>query len=326
MTGHPCAPGDGATHVPADPVELTGDLGGDSPLRVILLGTAAGPFPAPGRQGCATAVVVGDRVYLVDAGYGTLRRYVQAGLRLRDLAAVFLTHLHSDHVADLVTLFLLGWGPANAGVDQPVPVFGPGPDPTDAPAPGTTGLVEHGLAAFGQDIAVRMRTSPRTHPAALVMPRDLDPPVAPGTVVHEDDRVRVTAAAVPHPPLHLGLGFRIETEHGVVAVSGDTARSDRVAELAADADVLVHEVMDPGYYRDLGYPPELLDFLAASHTCAEDVGRVATQAGARCVALSHIGPPDPRAVTDASWERRVGAHFRGRIVAGHDLTQLVPRR
>ena len=66
--------------------------------------------------------------------------------------------------------------------------------------------------------------------------------------------------------LHLALGFRVETEHGVVALSGDTARSDVVATLAADADLLVHEVMDPAHYRDIGYSAELLDFLASAHT------------------------------------------------------------
>ncbi|GAA4834106.1 MBL fold metallo-hydrolase [Saccharopolyspora rosea] len=299
-------------------------MNASDPLRVVLLGTAAGPHPAPGRHGVATAVVVGERVYLVDAGHAALRRYAQAGLALRDLRAVFVTHLHSDHVADLLNLFLLGWGPANRGVDQPVRVLGPGPDPRDQ-APGTAGLVHHGLRAFGQDIGVRLRTSPRTHPARLADAVDVTAGTEPA-VVFENDRVRVLAAAVPHPPLHLALGFRIETEHGVVALSGDTARSDVVATLAADADVLVHEVMDPAHYRALGYSAELLDFLASSHTSPGEVGQVAAASGASCVALSHIGPPDPRAVRDDDWERRVRARFGGRIVVGHDLTRIVPGR
>lgn len=211
-------------------------------------------------------MVVGGRVYLVDAGYGTLGKYVAAGLSLRDLAAVFVTHLHSDHVAELFTLFLLGWGPANQGVIEPVPVYGPGPDPTDPgpPAAGTAGLIAGNLAAFGQDVAVRQRTSDRPRLVGLI--RATDVLAAGETVVHEDDRVRVTARAVPHPPLHLALGYRFETEHGVVAFSGDTARSDAVGELAAGADLLVHEAMEPDFYRSIGYSPKLLDFLAASHT------------------------------------------------------------
>lgn len=311
--------------VPADAVQLTGDCGAGR-LRVVLLGTAAGPYPAPGRQGSASAVVVGDRTYLVDAGYGALRKYVQAGLSMQDLRAVFLTHLHSDHVADLFTLFLLGWGPANQGVDQPVRVLGPGPDRTDPahPAAGTEELVGHCLAAFGQDIAVRMRTSGRSSLDTLVLPHDLSMPDDAGTLVYEDDRVRVTARAVPHPPLHLSLGYRFETEEGIVVFSGDTAYSDDVGELAVGADILVHETMEPDFYRGLGYSTRLLDFLTASHTSPQDVGRLASHAGAHCVALSHIGPPDLRGISDDEWSRRVGTRFRGRIAVGHDLMQLLP--
>jgi ribonuclease BN (tRNA processing enzyme) len=309
--------------IPPDAVRLCGDLG-PAELRVILLGTAAGPYPAPGRQGCSSAVVVGDRVYLVDAGYGALRKYVQAGLLLRDLRAVFLTHLHSDHIADLFTLFLLGWGPANSGVDQQVRVFGPGADRADPshPAAGTEDLVRHCLAGFGQDLAVRTRTSERNPLRELIAPTDLSIVDGANVLVYEDDRVRVTTRAVPHPPLSLSLGFRFETEEGVVAFSGDTAYSDSVGELAAGADILVHETMEPDFYRGLGYSARLLDFLTASHTSPTDVGRLAAQAGARCVALSHIGPPDPRAVTDDDWARRVASRYNGRIVVGHDLTQL----
>lgn len=308
--------------VPPDVVELQGDLM-DSGIRVILLGTAAGPYPAAGRQGCSSAVVIGDRVYLVDAGYGALRKYVQAGLRLRDLRAIFLTHLHSDHIADLFTLFLLGWGPANHGVDQTVRVFGPGPDPAHSAA-GTEELIGHCLSGFGQDITVRMRTSERSPLDTLVLARDLSTPPDASMPVYEDDRVRVTTRAVPHPPLHLSLGFRFETDEGVIAFSGDTAYSDSVGELAAGADILVHETMEPDFYRGLGYSAQLLDFLTASHTSPQDVGRLASQAGAHCVALSHIGPPDPRAVSDDEWVRRVGTKFRGRTVVGHDLTQVIP--
>src|SRR5699024_1979890 len=88
--------------------------------RVILLGTCAGPYPTPGRQGCSTLLVVGDRSYLVDTGYGTVRKLVQSGVDLRTLHGIFVTHLHSDHVADLFNVFLLGWGTGGHGIFDPV--------------------------------------------------------------------------------------------------------------------------------------------------------------------------------------------------------------
>ena len=126
-----CAPSAAAAggapgrQVPPDATTLSGDLR-RARTRVILLGTAAGPYPEPGRQGCSSLVAVGDRSYLIDAGYGTLRKLVQSGVDVESLAAVFVTHMHSDHISDLFTLFLLGWGTGDHGILSPVQVFGPG--------------------------------------------------------------------------------------------------------------------------------------------------------------------------------------------------------
>jgi ribonuclease BN (tRNA processing enzyme) len=141
-------------------------------------------------------------------------------------------------------------------------------------------------------------------------------------VVFEDDRVRVSATLVLHPPVFPSYGYRFETEDGVFAFSGDTAVSDNVVRVAEGADLFVHEVMHIPYYAGSGYPQALLDFFASSHTSPENVGRVARAAGVRQVALTHIGPGDPREVRDETWRRAVRSTYRGDVVVGHDLQQL----
>ena len=107
------------------------------PPRVVLLGTAGGSpyWPNSERAGNAAAVVVGDRYYLVDAGREVVRQLMAAGLGdhesdtggpLDALRAVFLTHLHSDHVVDLTNVLGVGLHNGLARADRPVPVFGPG--------------------------------------------------------------------------------------------------------------------------------------------------------------------------------------------------------
>src|SRR6516162_2929503 len=71
--------------------------------RVVMLGTGT-PAADPERSGPAVAIVVGDAVYLVDAGPGIVRRAAQAArddsiraLEAPRLRRVFITHLHSDH-------------------------------------------------------------------------------------------------------------------------------------------------------------------------------------------------------------------------------------
>ena len=90
--------------------------GNISPMasELLLLGTAGAPLPVAGRAGICSAVLVDGRVFLVDCGRGAPSGYVDAGLDFRALEAVFVTHLHVDHVGDLPGMILYPWG---AGAD-----------------------------------------------------------------------------------------------------------------------------------------------------------------------------------------------------------------
>src|SRR3954453_20358462 len=77
--------------------------------RLILLGTAGGPTPKKTRSGPSQVIVVGDRGYVIDCGYGVGRQMALAGV-LNTLRHVFSTHHHSDHDADYGNLLLLAWG------------------------------------------------------------------------------------------------------------------------------------------------------------------------------------------------------------------------
>src|ERR1700682_3703084 len=89
--------------------------------RAILLGTGT-PNPEPEHMGPAVAIVSADRVYIVDAGPGVVRRAVQAGIKMPQLTRAFLTHLHSDHTAGLPDLILT---PAVTGRLEPFEIYGP---------------------------------------------------------------------------------------------------------------------------------------------------------------------------------------------------------
>src|SRR5215468_2807774 len=91
--------------------------------RLILLGTAGGPAPKVDRAAPAQAIVIGDRVYLVDCGDGVARQLALAHLPIRHVRAIFITHQHSDHNAGYGPLWLLGW---TAGL-QAIDAYGPPP-------------------------------------------------------------------------------------------------------------------------------------------------------------------------------------------------------
>ena len=69
-------------------------------LHVALCG-AGGPMPAPNASGPCVAVVAGDRLYIVDAGTDGVRNLSRMGYQVGDIAAVFITHFHSDHIDTL---------------------------------------------------------------------------------------------------------------------------------------------------------------------------------------------------------------------------------
>src|SRR6185312_9510188 len=115
-------------------------------IEVTLLGTGS-PIPDPNRAGPSTLVRAGGHVFLVDCGRGVLQRAAAVGVGAAGLSALLLTHLHSDHIADLGDLLITSWV-TNFAPDPPaLQVIGP---------PGTAEVVEATLKAFGRDIGYRI--------------------------------------------------------------------------------------------------------------------------------------------------------------------------
>jgi ribonuclease BN (tRNA processing enzyme) len=340
------APAGSTKPVPPDAVALAGEVQGYR-TKLILLGTAGGPTPAAGRRGVASALVVGDRAYLVDAGYGTVRTLFQAGLTIADLEQVFITHTHSDHIADLFSLIWLNRPTVNLA--RPLPVHGPGSagrlpttikplplvDP-DRPPPGMSEVLAGLVRAYAYEINIRtvensdprdIRADLTAHdllppPSARATPDNTAPAMAPFPVF-EDTRVKVSAILVPHGPVFPSFAYRFDTEDGTVVFSGDTRYSPNVARIADSADILVHEAVDLDAFAQAGpHNAMLRDHLIHAHTTAQDVGRVATSAQAKQVVLTHLVPADPRIVDDLRWERSVRSTYGGPVVIGHDLIQL----
>jgi len=320
--------------------------------RLVLLGTAGGPLPSPLRSGISQAVVVGERVYLVDCGSGVTRQLRRARL-LKNLHEVFLTHLHSDHDCDLFNLFLLGWpvlqwnppvhvyGPGRAGhlppppADRPsghqVPIFNPA-----NPTPGLIDLMRSQFDAHAYDINLRTRGVGRADLTALVLPHEIAlppevdarpgrvaPPMQP-IVVSEDDRVRVTAVLVEHAPVFPSFAYRFDTEEGSVVISGDTAPCANLVALARGADILVHEVYadDTAPEEDDSWEARRREHhLVTAHTPLSAVGRVAAEAGARRLVLTHFIPGDD-ALPDEHWIEGTAGSFDGEVIVGSDVLEI----
>ncbi|MEX4007248.1 MBL fold metallo-hydrolase [Neoaquamicrobium sediminum] len=295
--------------------------------RLILLGTGGGPTPLPGRNQPANVLLVNDEPYIVDAGNGVARQLMLAGIAAHRVGRIFITHHHDDHNADMGTLMGLAWSNGRA---SPSEAYGP---------PGTEAMVEAFVEYFEPNAAVRLAFSGGKKP-----PRELfrGHDISASGPVYEDDNVRVTCVENTHYPNqghkdgvhHVSYSYRFETADRVVVFSGDTAASEELTELAKDADVLVHEVINAertaALFREKfasqGRSPEeierVLQAVIAIHTPLEDVGRIAEAAKVKTLVLNHFVPGFDPEETPEGWTVGVSRHFSGRVIVGEDLMEV----
>lgn len=280
--------------------------------RLILLGTAGGPTPKQSASAAAQVILVDGIAYVVDCGDGVARQLRLAGIPWTALRHIFITHHHSDHNADYGNLMLLAWA---SGLATRVDTWGPPP---------LERMTELFLEMSSADIDVRVADEGW-------------PPLAPLVHAHErstsgevmrDDKVRVTCVLVPHPEVSPAFAYRFDTPDRSIVISGDTAKSDALIELARGADVLVHEALwVPAVDRIVAALPNarnLKKHIIDSHTSVEDAGRVAQAAGVKTLVLSHFVPADNTSITAEMWAAAAQAHFRGRVIVGKDLMEILP--
>lgn len=272
-------------------------------LSIVCLGVAAGPAVRGAENGIATAVVVDDVYYMVDFGLGCTRVAHEAGLRGEKLKAGFITHLHSDHVAELPAFLLFNWGHPVKGFTSPVTFYGPGPDPAQradgVELAGSRGLMNGIRDAFSYDIHIRVNDEGRPSLEHMLPVVEISVPEAGSSEifpVHQDDLVTVTGVLVDHPPVAPALAYRFDTPYGSVTLSGDTAFCPALAALARDTDLLIHEAVNLEFYRNAGFDGAFLEHQRRSHSSPQEAGRIAALADAGHLVLSHLAGR-----ADAAW-------------------------
>lgn len=271
---------------------------------VILLGTGM-PRPDPAAQGPATAVTVGSRIFLFDAGPGVMRQVAAAGLPYTygPFTAAFLTHLHSDHTLGLPDLILTSWVMRRSA---PLRLIGP---------PGTAAMVRNILAAWKEDIAIRTEGLER----GIRGGQAVDVREAKGGVVYDSAGVRITAIPVPHGSWKYAFGYRIDAPGRSIVISGDTAPSQALERAAAGVDLLIHEAYPESKLvaEDRPGGDDWPKYMRAFHTSDREVGALAARAGVKRLVLHHLvrmGGTDEEIIAGV----RAGG-YTGPVAIGHDL-------
>ena len=282
-------------------------------LHVILIGTGS-PLPDGSRAGPMTAVVADGRLFVFDAGDGATRALGVQGLGPGRVEAVFLTHLHSDHIDGLGSLMTLRW--AGIGADEPLPVYGPAQ--TDAVVAGLT-------AAYQPDRAFRV-----AHHGA-----DIVPPLGHGMnarVLAPLETVRigavtVTPFAVDHTPVDPAFGYVVEHAGRKVVITGDATADMDVPERAMNPDILVAEALNRDMVRVMereASNPRFKTILAdiqSYHMSPAEAAALGERMGAGRTVLTHIVPAAPNRVARSLFMRGAGGAELG---ADGDRFSLAP--
>ena len=269
-------------------------------VRLVFLGTGAGT-PSRERNLAAVALVMDGRALLFDCGEGTQQQILRGSVRAGAIEAIFISHMHGDHLYGLPGLLATM---SLHGRAEPLAVFGP-----ERVAHYLRGVYEASHAHTSFDLTI-----PAVSDGAMIGRDGYDVHVrlldhtAPclGFCVVEHDRpgtfdlARAQALGIPAGPLYGALqkGSDVTLDDGRVVRSAevvgpphagrriayctDTRPCRATAELARGADVLVHEAT---YGDDMA-----AEAGERGHSTAAEAARVAAEAGVQRLVLTHISP------------------------------------
>jgi ribonuclease BN (tRNA processing enzyme) len=292
--------------------------------RLITLGTSAGPPPRAHRAQSSNLLTVNGTHYVVDAGDGVARRLAKAGINVREIGIVFITHHHDDHTAGLGTLLSVSW---DQNRTKPIHVYGP---------PRTEELVSAAVQYFAISAEIRIADGGRTVPIVEVF---FGHDVGTG-MIYQDANIKVTAVENSHFAFHeasaagkhKSYAYRFEAPDRVIVFTGDTGASDAVTELAKGADLLVsetsscqgrmHEMLNDGRWQAMSAAEQagIVRQMTQGHMTLEEIGKMAATANVKTVALSHL--THKRDGDYTLWAEEVKKYFSGQVLIAKDLMEF----
>jgi ribonuclease BN (tRNA processing enzyme) len=287
---------------PTSPVlaDTCGDL--DS-IRLQVLGSG-GPIADDARASSAYLVWIdGQSRVLVDAGGGAFVRFGEAGAKFSELDIIAISHFHTDHSADLITLLKTGFFSAR---ERPLVVSGPG---AGGPFPSLNDFLNHNL---GKGNAYGYLSGYLDGSGGLVklLPLTIDPTSrdAVDVFASADGEIELTGTGVPHGIVP-AIGYRVAVGgKEIVFASDQNGNDDEFIGFARDADVLVMHMV---------VPEDATGAMRALHVPPSRIGEIAAAANVRKLVLSHFMARSLQNL-DQNIEL-VRQHFDGAVIVANDL-------
>jgi ribonuclease Z len=286
----------------------------DGELRVTVLGSG-NPWPTRAQASGSVMVEIGNpqRDLLVfDLGTGALANYASLKLPVNTLDKLFITHLHADHMSDLLTL---SGSFAKVGrADGPVHVWGPG---GEEPRLGTKHFCEAIEEALTWDTTAGI--GPINPESMKIVAHESD--FSKTQVVYEANGVKVTSFPVVHC-ISGAVGYRLDFAGLSFGFSGDARPCWPLVNACKGVDVLIHECFPPAaaLAAASGLSIERATIaLNAAHTSPKAAGKVFNLVKPRLAGLWHT-LLSPQVVPMVFKE--LGEVYSGPVVQTQDLTVI----
>ena len=249
-------------------------------MEITFLGTGVA-LPQKDRVQSGMIIDVEGRPILFDCGCGILNRIQEAGFEHTAVDTIMLSHLHLDHVSDLLGLLKANWLSGKTWAR----IYGPR---------GTEKWIAAQEDAYGYFMDKLELDIREIAPGEEFTPAGFECEILAGKAEHD----------VP------ALAYRLNCADGDIAISGDTTPSREVLDLAAGADLLVHECSYPfGGNADIHTTPDALASLIEEYR--EEIGTLC---------LTHFYPAMQG--HEKETVSYLEAYFDGEILIAEDLMSL----
>ncbi|UYP44517.1 Ribonuclease BN [Candidatus Lokiarchaeum ossiferum] len=295
----------------------------DQGLHVMLLGTGS-PMSDPDRVGPSNLVIAGDKHFIVDSGSGSTRNLLLSGISPGLIDAVFLTHFHSDHIADLGELMLQRW--ATEGNSAPLHIYGP---------PGVTSVVDGFNDAFELDATYRTAHHGEENVSingsgGIAYPILISNDTMAGMEIFNEAGIVITMFNVNHYPVEPAVGYKFEYKGRSVVISGDSVYSENLEAQSANADLLICEALNAEVVQMINEATSeggssisngeiILTDIQDYHMSPEDAATTAKNANVEFLVYTHMIPPLPESqIAERLFIGDAAKIFDGEIAIGYD--------
>ena len=273
-------------------------------MELTLLGTGC-PKVDYKRFGPANLISTKMTKILVDCGSGVTQRLDQINISTADIDALFLTHLHSDHVIDLYQLIISSW---HSYRTKPWKLYGP---------KGTKKFVVKIMNAWQDERMQRIKYENRSSTKAFnIIVKEFS---TSGTIKIKD--LKIKYFEVDHKPVPYAYGFCFLKNNKKLTISGDTRPCENIMKYGQLSDVLLHEVFIEDEIKETNKMRTLktLHNVKDYHTPSSIVGKIASLTRCKKLVLTHLVPTK---FNEKKLKKIVKKDFGKDPIIGRDLLKI----